>query len=159
MMSLNRVFISGNLARDPEIRQIPSGASVCNLGVAVTERFEKQGGEKVEKTVFVDIAIWEQQGQWCGENLRKGDRVAVEGALQQDAWTDDKGQKRTKIKIRADRVHFLGHPSKRGESDSPATGGVRQDTPVPPAPAPQRTSRPQGNPPSRRPPVEDSFEA
>ena len=159
MMSLNRVFLSGNLARDPEVRQIPSGASVCNLGIAVTERYEKQGGEKVEKTLFVDIAIWEQQGQWCGENLRKGDRVAVEGSLQQDAWTDDKGQKRTKIKVRADRLHFLGHPARRGEGDTPAKSGAQQDTPAPPVPPPQRTSRPQGTPPARRAVPAETFEA
>jgi single-strand DNA-binding protein len=136
--SLNRVYAAGNLCRDPEWKQLPSGIGVCNLTLAVTEYYETKGGQRAERTVFLDLAVWDKQGEWCSANLRKGDRASVEGSLQQDNWTDEHGQKRSKIKVRADRVHFVSRPSGRKEdnggnrttaSPSPVRAGAA--TPVP----------------------------
>lgn len=152
MSTLNRVFVTGNLVRDPELRRLPSGSALCNACVAVSEKFEGKDGNMVERTVFLEFVVWEQQAEWCGQNLRKGDRITLEGSLQQDNWTDDKGNKRTKIKARADRVHFL---SRGGRKDGGAAGSEEEPAPASrrpaPPPAPDKPPRPTGNPgPTRR---------
>jgi len=121
MASFNRVVLMGNLTRDPQVRQIPSGASVADLGLAASEVFKNKDGEKVEKTCFVDIVAWGRQAETCGQYLSKGSPVLVEGRLQLDQWETEDGQKRSKIRIRADRVQFL--PKGRPASGEAAAGG------------------------------------
>jgi single-strand DNA-binding protein len=143
--SLNRVYASGNLCRDPEYRQLPSGVPLCGLTLAISESYENKDGQRTERTVFLELTVWDKQAEWCSQNLRKGDRVAVEGSLQQDNWTDDQGNKRSKIKVRADRVHFLNRSSRREESGpaseaapAPAARAAPPGSPAPHGPAPRR---------------------
>jgi len=98
----------GNLTRDPQVRQIPSGTSVVDLGLAANERYRNKAGDQVETTCFVDIVVWGRQAETCGQYLSKGAPVLVEGRLQYDQWQTDDGQKRSKLRVRADRVRFLG---------------------------------------------------
>ena len=109
MASANIVVLCGNLTRDPEVRQIPSGMSVADLGLAVNENYKNKAGELVETTVWVDVVVWGKTAENCGQYLHKGAPVLVEGRLQLDQWSDKtSGEKRSKLRVRADRVHFLG---------------------------------------------------
>ena len=107
MASINRVFLMGNLTRDPQVRQIPSGTSVADLGLAVNETYRNKSGEQVESTCFADVVVWGRQAEACGEYLSKGSPVFIEGRLQLDQWESKDGDKRSKLRVRADRVQFL----------------------------------------------------
>ena len=121
--SLNKVFLAGNLTRDPEVRYTPSGTAVAKLGLAVSDSYTNKAGEKVETTCFVDVDVWSRQAEACGEYLSKGSPVLVEGRLQLDQWESKEGEKRSKLKVHADRIQFLGR-SKKGEmADAPAGAG------------------------------------
>ena len=115
MGAMNRVFLMGNLTRDPELRQTSTGMAVSDLGLAVSEKFRNKAGEMVETTCFADIVVWGKQAEACGQYLGKGSPVMVEGRLQLDQWQTDKGEKRSRLRVRADRVQFLGRPRKTGE--------------------------------------------
>lgn len=102
---LNKVFIAGRLTRDPELRYLPSGMAVCKIGVANTRYYKSKDGERREEVVFVDVTVWDRQGEFVGERLRKGRPVLVEGRLKTDQWEDKTtGQKRSRLEINAMRV-------------------------------------------------------
>lgn len=115
MASLNKVLLIGNLTQDPELRRIPSGTAVSTLRLAVSESFQNKSGERVERTVFLDVDVWDRQAETCQQYLSKGSPVFVEGRLQMDQWDDkETGQKRSRLKVRADRVQFLSGPRRDG---------------------------------------------
>ena len=120
MGAMNRVFLMGNLTRDPELRKTPTGLSVSDLGLAVSEKYRNKAGEMVESVCFADIVVWGRQAETCGQYLTKGAPVIVEGRLQLDQWQTDKGEKRSRLRVRADRVQFLGRASKGNEADQAA---------------------------------------
>ena len=113
MSTLNRVFLMGNLTRAPEVRYTPAGTAVGDLGLAVNETFKNKAGETVESTVFVDVEVWARQAETCGEYLHKGSPVFIEGRLKLDQWENQQGEKRSKLRVRADRVQFLGGAPKQ----------------------------------------------
>lgn len=124
MGAMNRVFLMGNLTRDPEVRKTPTGLSVSDLGLAVSEKYRNKAGETVESVCFVDIVVWGRQAETCGQYLTKGAPFIVEGRLQLDQWQTDKGEKRSKLRVRADRVQFLGRAAKASaeeQSDVPSS--------------------------------------
>lgn len=128
MSSVNRVFLLGNLTREPDLRHTQSGMSVTDLGLAVNERYRNKAGEDVETTCFVDVVAWGRQAEACTRYLSKGAPVMVEGRLQLDTWETDAGEKRSRIRVRADRVQFLGRPGGKSESAmDPAGAAVRED--------------------------------
>lgn len=129
MSTLNRVFLMGNLTRDPEVRYTPSGTAVGDLGLAVNETYKNKAGENVESTVFVDVEVWSRQAETCAEYLYKGSPVFVEGRLKLDQWENQQGEKRSKLRVRADRVQFLGSPKRTEES-----GASHKDAPASEAP-------------------------
>lgn len=107
MASLNKVFLIGNLCADVELRPA-GGTSVGKIRLAVDESFTSRSGEKEEKKVYVDIDAWDRLADNCARMIGKGCSVMVEGRLQMDEWDDkETGKKRSKIKVRADRVVFL----------------------------------------------------
>ena len=110
MASMNRVFLAGNLTRDPVLRKTSSGTAVADLGLAVTETYNNKEGQQVESTCFADVVVWGRQAEICQEYLGKGSPVLIEGRLETDSWQTDKGEKRSRLQIRADRVQFLGRP-------------------------------------------------
>ena len=112
-MSLNKVFLMGNLTRDPELKYTPQGTAVCDFAIAINEKFKSKDGSWQEKVHYIDIQAWARQAETCGEYLKKGRPVFVEGRLQQDRWEQD-GQKRNKIRVNALRVMFLGGPGGAG---------------------------------------------
>jgi len=108
MASLNKVFLMGNLTRDPELRYTPSGTAVVNLRLAVNRRFKDKNGEQKEDVCFVTAVVWDKQAETCNQYLKKGRPVFVEGRLQSRSWQDAQGQKRNVLEVRAERVQFLG---------------------------------------------------
>lgn len=114
MASLNQVTLIGNLTRDVEIRQIGNGTSVAEIGLAVNHRVKK-GDEWVEEPCFVDVTIWGKTAEYASEHLSKGSSVCVEGRLKLDSWEQD-GQKRSKLKVVAERMQGLGAPKQQGSA-------------------------------------------
>ena len=123
MASANCVILAGNLTRDPEVRYTPSGTAVADLGLAITESFKNKEGQWEEKPVFVDVVVWGRQAETSGEYLYKGSPALVEGRLQLDQWENKQGEKRSKLRVRADRVQFLGSPRKSEATDTPQNAG------------------------------------
>jgi single-strand DNA-binding protein len=126
--NLNRVVITGNLTRDPELRSTPSGTALCKLRVAVnSRRKDGQTGEWVDKPNYFDVTVWGAQGENCANYLSKGRPVAVDGRLDWREWEAQDGSKRQSIEIIADSVQFLGSRDAggggngfQGQSDVPA---------------------------------------
>jgi single-strand DNA-binding protein len=109
MASLNKVFLIGNLGADPEVRYTQGGSAVCNFRIATTEVWnDRQSGERKERTEWHRIVVWGKQAEHCGEYLRKGRSVHVEGRIETREWDDKTGNKRYTTEIIADRVTFLG---------------------------------------------------
>jgi len=108
MASLNKVFLIGNLTRDPELRYTPNGTAVADLGLAVNREFASREGDRKTETCFVDIVVWQKIAESCKEYLSKGSPVFIEGRLQLDTWENKQGEKRSKMRVVAERVQFLG---------------------------------------------------
>ncbi len=106
-MYLNKAMIIGNLTRDPEIRALPSGFQVCSFGVATNRVYKDKDGNKKEQADFHNIVVFGRQAETCGQYLKKGQSVLVEGRIQTRSW-DDKtsGEKKYRTEIVADRVQF-----------------------------------------------------
>jgi single-strand DNA-binding protein len=118
MSAMNRVFLMGNLTRDPQLRKTPAGQAVSDLGLAVSERYRNKAGEVVESTCFTDIVVWGRQAELCGQYLLKGARILVEGRLQLDQWQTEAGEKRSRLRVRAERVQFLNR-TRTPNADAP----------------------------------------
>ena len=126
--NINRVIITGNLTRDPELRSTPSGTPVCGLRVAVNTRRKGQSGEWEDKPNYFDVTVWGAQGENCARFLSKGRPVAIDGRLEWREWETPEGHKRQGIDIIADAVQFLG-----GRDEGAGGGGgftPRSDVPV-----------------------------
>ena len=100
-MNLNKIFLIGNLTRDPELRSLPSGVNVASFGLA-TNRFYTKDGQKQQDTQFHNIVAWNKLAELCVQLLKKGTKVYIEGRLQTRTWDDQKGQKHYKTEIIAD---------------------------------------------------------
>lgn len=105
--SFNQVTIMGNLTRDPELRQIPSGQSVCSFSLALNRSYKNSDGEWQEATDYVDVVAWAGLGERVAQYVTKGRPVLVSGRLQSRQWEQD-GQKRSKLEVIANDVTFLG---------------------------------------------------
>jgi single-strand DNA-binding protein len=106
MASFNRVILVGNLTRDPELRYIPSGSAVSEIGLAVNDRVKK-GDQWVDETTFVDVTLWGRTAEVANEYLSKGSSILIEGRLKLDSWEKD-GQKRSKLRVIAEKMQMLG---------------------------------------------------
>jgi single-strand DNA-binding protein len=170
MAQLNKVFLMGNLTRDPELRYTPSGSAVTDLGLAVNRSWMSKDGERKEDTLFIDVTVWDRQAETCCQYLKKGRPIHVEGSLKMESWDDrTTGEKRSKIKVLADRVQFLDRRDESGggmsEGDSalpareasPRRGPASADSRGP-SNGPARGVSPQGRPAPSRPPVEPDGE-
>jgi single-strand DNA-binding protein len=118
--NLNRVVITGNLTRDPELRSLSSGTSVCKLRVAVNSRRKDANGEWVDKPNYFDVTVWGAQGENCATYLSKGRPVAIDGRLEWREWEAQDGTKRQAVEIIADSVQFLGSRDERGAGNGAA---------------------------------------
>lgn len=120
-MSLNRVTISGNLTREPELRQTPSGYEILNVGVAVNDRRKnQQSGEWEDYANFVDVVVFGKRASSLSKILTKGMKVAIDGKLRYSSWEDKEGHKRSKLEVIAEDVDIMqrkGDGGSRGGSD------------------------------------------
>ncbi len=135
MANINRVVLVGNLTRDPELRSLPSGMSVCSLRLACNTRRKGASGEWEDKPNYFDVTVWGAQGENCSRYLSKGRPVAIDGRLEWREWEKD-GQKRQAVDIIADSVQFLGGRDDAGngngfsaKSDVPADTSDLQPAP------------------------------
>ncbi|HTZ11905.1 MAG TPA: single-stranded DNA-binding protein [Candidatus Margulisiibacteriota bacterium] len=127
MANFNKVFLMGNLTKDPELRYTPQGTAVVNLRLAVNRKFRNKNQELKDEVCFITAVVWNKQAETCNQYLHKGSAVFVEGRLQSRSWEDNAGQKRSVIEVRAERVQFLGSPQGKAQA-------VQEDAP------PQETS-------------------
>lgn len=108
MANMNRVILMGNLTRDVELRQTPSGSTVGSFGIAINRSYTKDG-EKVENTDFFNVVVWAKLAELCNEYISKGSPIALEGRLQSRSWETEDGQKRSVVEVVAENVQFLGN--------------------------------------------------
>jgi len=146
---VNKVIIVGRLGKDPEIRSTPGGQSVAKFTVATDEKFTDKNGEKQERTEWHNIAAWGRLGEICGQYLRKGKLVYLEGSLRTESWDDkESGQKRYRTEIVAREMKMLdrrddsgggsssggysnSYGQSRGGSSKPASDMIEDDEEVP----------------------------
>jgi single-strand DNA-binding protein len=125
--SLNKVLLMGNLTRDPEVKYTPKGTAVCDLGIAINDSYKAQDGTIKETVTYVDVEVWGRTAENCKQYLTKGRPVFVEGQLKLDQWEQD-GQKKSKLKVRADRVQFLGGGPGRSSGGGEQRSSSSSDT-------------------------------
>ncbi len=136
MANFNKVYLIGNLTRDPELRVTPKGTAICQFGIAVNRQFKDESGAMRDDTTFVDIEAWGKQGETISKYCQKGRPLFVEGRLKLDQWEDKtSGQKRSKMKVVLENFQFLGS----GQRDGGGGGGGEFDQS---APSPERHSPP-----------------
>lgn len=132
MANLNRVFLIGNLTRDPELRYIPNGTAVANLGLAVNRRYKDANGNLQEEVCYVTVVLWGRQAETANQYLKKGSPLFVEGRLSYRTWEKD-GQKRSTLEVRGERMQFLGPAAGaqgRVPSEVEGLGGRREGEPA-----------------------------
>jgi len=144
MANLNKVFLIGNLTRDPELRYTPSGMAVVDFGMAVNRRWKGQDGERRDEVCFVDVQAWGRQAELISEYCRKGRSLFVEGRLTYDSWEGKDGQRRSRLRVTVENFQFLGdsgggqggragrRPAERA-AEPAAQSGKTQDGGEPPA--------------------------
>jgi single-strand DNA-binding protein len=120
MASFNRVILVGNLTRDPELKYIPSGMAVSEIGLAVNDRRKNAQGEWIEETTFVDVTLWGRQAEVASEYLNKGSSVLIEGRLKLDSW-EKEGKKQYKLRVVGERMQMLGGKGAGGGGGPPAS--------------------------------------
>ena len=128
-----QITLVGNLGNDPELRHLPSGDPVTNFSVATSRSWTGQDGQRQEKTVWFRVSVWRRQAETCNQYLSKGQRVLVVGELDEPSvWTDDSGNARASLQIRARSVQFLS-PRSEGNvlSEGQAAYGNGQHAPSP----------------------------
>lgn len=146
MANFNKVYLMGNLTRDPEMRVTPKGTAICQFGLAISRSWKDESGQTREEATFVDIEAWGKQGEIISKYCGKGRPLFVEGRLKFDQWEDKtSGQKRSKLKVVLENFQFIG-----GRGDGAQGGGSGGDAegaagdapaasrPAPKAPAPPK---------------------
>ena len=124
---LNKVMIIGRLGRDPELRYTQGGSPVCTLNVATDESWQDRDGNRVDRTEWHRIVVFQRAAENCNTYLRKGSLVFVEGGLQTRKWQDQHGQDRYTTEIKAQRVQFL---DRKSEGEQQPTAEDRQQQPT-----------------------------
>jgi len=125
MASVNKVFLIGNLGRDPELRYTPSGQPVANFTLATTDNYTSKAGDREERTEWHRIVAWGKTAELCAQYLSKGRSVYIEGRLQTREWENKEGQKQRTTEVVANTVQFLGPP----KGAAGAGGGGRPSRP------------------------------
>jgi single-strand DNA-binding protein len=154
MADLNKVFLIGRLTHDPELRYTPNGTPVADLKLATSRKYATREGENREETLYIVVTVWNRQAENCCQYLRKGRAVHVEGYLKEETWETREGEKRSKIKVEAERVQFLERKDD-GSPPPPASMADEQSYAGPPSGAAPRRA-PGNTPPPRRPAPYDS---
>lgn len=121
MASVNRVILIGRLGKDPEVRSTPSGTSVAKFTLATDERYTDRNGDKQERTEWHNVVAWGKLGEICGQYLKKGKLVYIDGSIRTDSWDDkESGQKKYRTEIIANNMQML---DRRGDEEGGGSGG------------------------------------
>lgn len=139
MADLNKVFLIGRLTHDPELRYTPNGTPVADLKLATSRKYATREGENREETLYIVITVWNRQAENCCQYLRRGRAIHVEGYLKEETWETREGEKRSKIKVEAERVQFL---ERKDDGGSPAPVSSADDAGYAPSPPPSYAKRP-----------------
>ncbi len=139
MASVNKVILVGNLGADPEMRYLPSGEAVANLRLATTDTWKDKDGGKQEATEWHRVSFFGRQAEVCGQYLKKGSQIYVEGSIRTRKWQDKEGQERYTTEIRGDRMQMLGGRQGMGDAPPRESGDSR------PAPAKAQQPAPSSN--------------
>ena len=132
MASINKVILVGNLGRDPEVRYTASGDAMCNLSVATTDNWkDKQSGDRKEVTEWHRVSFFGKTAEICGQYLKKGSQIYVEGSLRTRKWTDKDGQEKYTTEIRGDTMQMLGGRQTGGNAPMMHDGGGNDYAPAP----------------------------
>src|SRR4051794_36062785 len=127
--NINRVVLVGNLTRDPELKNLPSGTNVCSLRIAVNSRRKDETGQWVDKPNYFSVSVFGNQAESCAQYLSKGRPVAIDGRLDWREWEAKDGSgKRESVEIVAESVQFLG--GRDGGDGGGAGGGAPQFVPA-----------------------------
>lgn len=146
MASINRVVLVGNLTRDPELKSLPSGMAVCDLGLAVNHRRKnQQTGEWVEEPNYFRVSVFGSQAESCARFLTKGRSVAIDGRLRWRQWDAPDGTKREAVEVVAETVQFIGPRDSEGGGGNAGGGGGGFSRPTAaPVAAPAEPAQPWG---------------
>jgi single-strand DNA-binding protein len=129
--NINRVILTGNLTRDPELRSTGGGLAICSLRIASnTRRKDQQSGEWIDKPNYFDVTIFGRQGENAAQYLAKGRPVAIDGRLEWREWQDQQGNNRQSVEIVADNIQFLGGREEGGMGGGGGGFTPRSDVPV-----------------------------
>jgi single-strand DNA-binding protein len=150
MASVNKVILVGNLGRDPEMRYLPSGSAVASLAIATTDKYKDKSGQMVEATEWHRVSFFDRTAEVCGQYLKKGSQVYIEGSLKTRKYTDKDGVEKYATEIRGDRMQMLGSKGGGGMADMD-DGGYDQ------SPPPQR-SQPSKAPAAAQRPASSGFD-
>ncbi|MFH1771898.1 MAG: single-stranded DNA-binding protein [Candidatus Omnitrophota bacterium] len=104
---MNKVFLVGNLTKDPELRYIPQGTAVATVRIAVNTPFKDKNDQQQKDTCFINVIAWGKMAEVCNQYLQKGGQVLVEGRLQSRSWQNNEGKTRSTIEVRAARIQFM----------------------------------------------------
>ena len=140
MPNFNKVYLMGNLTRDPELRATPSGTAVCQFGLAVNRVYNNSNGERQEETTFVDVEAWGRQAETVSKYVSKGHPLFVEGRLKLDSWENKEGEKRSKMKVVLENMQLISQKGEGGGGNFNPSQSVPQQrsdsgaaAPAPPA--------------------------
>ncbi|MBI3442182.1 MAG: single-stranded DNA-binding protein [Candidatus Sungbacteria bacterium] len=122
-MNLNKVFLFGNLTRDPELRQTPNGQAVCTFGIATNRSFNNAAGQRQEQVEFHNIVAWARSAEIIAQYMKKGSSMFIEGRLQTRSWDDQSGAKHTRTEIVVDEFQFGPRPAGMGGGSAPLSTG------------------------------------
>jgi len=135
---MNKAIISGNLTRDPELKNTPNGATVANFSIATNEKWKDQSGQMQEKVEFHNIVAWKKTAEICGQYLKKGSKVLLEGKIETRSWENQEGKKIYRTEIIANNVEFLGKLPEQSENASQGSNitsepmlGEREEVDIP----------------------------
>jgi single-strand DNA-binding protein len=145
MASVNKVILIGNLGNDPDMRYLPSGDAVANLSVATTDKYKDKNGEMQEATEWHRVSFFGKTAEICGQYLKKGSSVYVEGSIRTRKWQDKEGQDRYTTEIRGDRMQMLGGRGGMSGGTADMDSAPRQDS----SSASRQASRPAQSAPAR----------
>ena len=138
MANLNRVFLMGNLTRDPEQRQTPNGHEVCQIGLAINRTYIDSAGQKQQDATFVNAEAWGKTVQLIGEYFHEGDPIPLEGRLKLDQWQGQDSQNRSRLKVVAENFQFIASH----QQNKPTTKPLPQADPYPPSEPPTKPQVP-----------------
>jgi single-strand DNA-binding protein len=126
-MNLNKVFILGNLTRDPELRSTPAGQSVASFGIATNSFYTDKNGQKQKRVEFHNVVVWGRQAEIASQFLKKGSLALIEGRLQTREWQTRAGERRSTTEIIAERIQFGPRSSGAGAPQGEKTNEVVEE--------------------------------